>query len=269
LPKSKNCGGELNRQRKMTGLIERYREFLKHNPPPKEIEDIESDQQKKVPPPPLQQPFPNDVKLIDLVSPEDFSVGNIPLIDVMKNRRSHRQFSDEQLTIEELSFLLWATQGVQRVNQNKVNTLRTVPSAGARHPFETYLVINRVKGLDPGLYRYLPLNHKIYLLRPLASEFLQRLTEAAAGQTFISRGAVVFIWTVVPYRAEWRYLIWAHKASVLDAGHVCQNLYLACEAIGSGTCAVAAYDQKKMDTLLGVDGKEEFTIYIAPVGKIE
>jgi nitroreductase len=63
--------------------------------------------------------------------------------------------------------------------------------------------------------------------------------------------------------------IWAHKASALDAGHVCQNLYLACEAIGAGTCAVAAYDQKKMDTLLGVDGREEFTIYMAPVGKIE
>lgn len=233
------------------------------------MEGVESDQQKKVPPPPLQQPYPEDAELIDLVLPEDLSVGKRPLIDVMKNRRSRRHFSNEPLTLEELSFLLWATQGVQKVHQNRVNTLRTVPSAGARHPFETYLVINRVKGLDPGLYRYLPLNHKIYLLFAVDSEFLQRLTEATEGQSFISSGAVVFVWTIVPYRAEWRYLIWAHKASALDAGHVCQNLYLACEAIGAGTCAVAAYDQKKMDTLLGVDGTEEFTIYMAPVGKIE
>lgn len=250
-------------------LIEKYREFLKHNPPPKEMEDVESDQQKKAPPPPLQQPYPEDAELIDLVPPEELSVGKIPLIDVMKSRRSRRQFSNEPLTMEELSFLLWATQGVQKVLENKVNTLRTVPSAGARHPFETYLVINRVKGLHSGLYRYLPLNHKIYLLFGVDSEFLQRLTEATQGQSFISRGAVVFVWTIVPYRAEWRYLIWAHKASALDAGHVCQNLYLACEAIGAGTCAVAAYDQKKMDTLLGVDGRDEFTIYLAPVGKIE
>jgi len=233
------------------------------------MEDVESDQQKGVPPPPLQQPYPEDAELIDLVPPEELSVGKRPLIDVMKSRRSHRRFSNEPLTIEELSFLLWATQGVQKVPKDKVNTLRTVPSAGARHPFETYLVVNRVRGLHPGLYRYLPLNHKMYLLSRVDSEFLQRLTEATQGQSFISRGAVVFIWTVVPYRAEWRYLIWAHKTSALDAGHVCQNLCLACGAIGAGTCAVAAYDQKKMDLLLGVDGKEEFTIYLAPVGKIE
>jgi SagB-type dehydrogenase family enzyme len=250
-------------------LIEKYREFLKHTPPPKEMEDVESDQQKKVPPPPLQQPYPEDAELIDLVPPEELTVGKRTLIDVIKSRRSHRRFSNESLTIEELSFLLWATQGVQKISSDKVNTLRTVPSAGARHPLETYLVVNRVRGLHPGLYRYLPLNHKIYLLFGVDSEFLQRLTEATMGQSFISRGAVVFIWTIVPYRAEWRYLIWAHKASALDAGHVCQNLYLACEAIGGGTCAVAAYDQKKMDSLLGVDGREEFTIYLAPVGKIK
>ena len=230
---------------------------------------IESDQQKGVSPPPLQRPYPQDVALVDLFSPEEFSVGNRPLIDVIKSRRSRRQFSDEPLTLEELSFLLWATQGVQRVSENKVNTLRTVPSAGARHPFETYLVVNRVRGLDSGLYRYLPLNHKIYPLLEVDREFLQRLTEATLGQSFIGEGAVVFVWTIVPYRAEWRYLIWAHKAAALDAGHVCQNLYLACESIDAGTCAVAAYDQKKMDALLGVDGMEEFTIYLAPVGKVK
>ena len=54
----------------------------------------------------------------------------------------------------------------------------------------------------------------------------------------------------------------------VDAGHVCQNLYLACEAIGAGTCAIGAYDQEAMDALIRVDGKDEFVIYIAPVGKV-
>jgi SagB-type dehydrogenase family enzyme len=67
---------------------------------------------------------------------------------------------------------------------------------------------------------------------------------------------------------EWRYNIAAHKVILLDAGHVCQNLYLACSAIGAGTCAIAAYNQSVMDQLLGVDGKDEFAIYLAPVGKI-
>jgi SagB-type dehydrogenase family enzyme len=250
-------------------LIEKHREFLKSTPPLDEMENVLSDQQKKVPPPPLQQPYPENAQLIDLVPPEKLSVGKMPLIDVIQNRRSHRQFSNESLTIEELSFLLWATQGVRSVSRERINTLRTVPSAGARHPFETYLVVNRVRGLDPGVYRYLPLNHKVYLLSRVTPEFLQELTEAAAEQSFISKGAVVFIWTIVPYRSEWRYLSSAHKVSALDAGHVCQDLYLACEAISAGTCAVAAYDQKKMDSLLGVDGEDEFTIYLAPVGKIK
>lgn len=66
---------------------------------------------------------------------------------------------------------------------------------------------------------------------------------------------------------EWRYLEAAHRVILLDAGHVCQNLYLACENIGAGTCAIAAYDQEAMDSLLGVNGESEFTVYLAPVGK--
>jgi SagB-type dehydrogenase family enzyme len=68
---------------------------------------------------------------------------------------------------------------------------------------------------------------------------------------------------------EWRYGLAAHKVIAIDAGHVCQNLYLSCEAIGAGTCAIAAYDQEAMDRLLRIDGKDEFTIYIAPVGKVK
>jgi SagB-type dehydrogenase family enzyme len=66
---------------------------------------------------------------------------------------------------------------------------------------------------------------------------------------------------------EWRYDVAAHKVIAIDAGHVCQNLYLACEAIGAGTCAIAAYDQEAVDGLLRIDGKDEFAVYLAPVGK--
>ena len=95
-----------------------------------------------------------------------------------------------------------------------------------------------------------------------------KLTEATFGQSFTGKSAVTFIWTAIPHRMEWRYGLAAHKVIAIDAGHVCQNLYLACEAIGAGTCAVAAYHQELMDQLLRVDGKDEFTIYLAPVGKV-
>jgi SagB-type dehydrogenase family enzyme len=85
---------------------------------------------------------------------------------------------------------------------------------------------------------------------------------------FARQSAVTFIWTAVPYRTEWRYGSVAPKFIAQDSGHVCQNLYLACEAIGAGTCAVSAYSQHGMDEYLGVDGATEFTVYCAPVGKV-
>jgi SagB-type dehydrogenase family enzyme len=78
---------------------------------------------------------------------------------------------------------------------------------------------------------------------------------------------VTFFWTAIPARMEWRYDLAAHKVMALDAGHVGQNLYLAVQSLGAGTCAIAAYDQEACDRLLGVDGDDEFTLYIAPVGK--
>ena len=82
------------------------------------------------------------------------------------------------------------------------------------------------------------------------------------------KAPVTFVWTTIPYRMEWRYHIAAHKVIAIDAGHVCHNLYLASAAIGGGTCAVGAYHQGLMDKLLGVDGDNEFTLYLAVVGKI-
>jgi len=90
---------------------------------------------------------------------------------------------------------------------------------------------------------------------------------ACFGQGFIATAAVTFFWTAIPGRMEWRYDLAAHKVIAIDAGHVGQNLYLAFQSIGAGCCAIAAYDQEACDELLGVDGDEEFTIYLVPVGK--
>jgi SagB-type dehydrogenase family enzyme len=117
------------------------------------------------------------------------------------------------------------------------------------------------------MYRYLPLEHELLFL--YSDENLSgKIVNAALGQPYPGKAAVTFVWTAVPYRMEWRYDLAAHKVILLDAGHVCQNLYLGCSAIRSGTCAIAAYHQDKMDELLQVDGEEEFAIYLAPVGKL-
>jgi SagB-type dehydrogenase family enzyme len=231
-------------------------------------QEIETDQKKGLPHPPLQKPAPEGVSLVKLPDPKTLQVNPVSVFDAIASRRSHRRFTGDPLSLEEFTFLLWATQGVQRVVRDGVASLRTVPSGGARHPFETYLVVNRVTGLEPGLYRYLPLDHALVLLRT-DSEFPSKVTEGCLGQEFVGQAAAVFAWTVIPYRTEWRYSTFSHKVIAIDAGHMCQNLYLACEAIGAGTCGIGAYHQEKMDALLGLDAEDEFTIYLAPVGKVK
>ena len=232
-----------------------------------EINFTATDQNRGVPPPPMEKPFPADAARHDLTPVGKWAgIGTVNLATAIGNRQSRRSFAPEPLTLDELSFLLWATQGVrQQVAPGAV--LRTVPSAGNRHALETYLAVLRVSGLEPGMYRYLPLEHQ--LLEEFHEEQMAwKLAEATLGQMFVGRAAAVFVWTAIPYRMEWRYGLAAHKVIALDAGHVCQNLYLACEAIGAGTCAVAAYHQQLMDQFVRVDGQDEFVIYLAPVGKI-
>ena len=200
------------------------------------------------------------------------------MIDVISERISHRFFSPESLSIEELSFLLWATQGVRRKATEDGITYywRNVPSGGNRHPMETYLSIHNVVGIEPGLYRYLPIDHKLVQekLDPDIPELVKQGSRNQNSGTdhdpffFIKEAAVVFIWTALPYRSEWRYHKAAAKLVALDAGHICQNLYIAAGAIGFGTCSVGAFDQEKMNALVEVDGEEEFVIYMAPVGKV-
>ncbi len=246
--------------------LDEYRYFLKDTIR-QEIDFSQTDHGRDVPLPPLEKPVPAGAERLDLPPAGDCAaVGALDLARAIANRHSRRSYSVEPLGLDELAFLLWATQGVrQRVAPGAV--LRTVPSAGNRHALETYLAVLHVRGLEPGMYRYLPLEHQLLHLFQ-EEQMPEKLTEATLGQAFVGRSAVVFIWTAVPYRMEWRYSLAAHKVIALDAGHVCQNLYLACEAVGAGTCAVAAYHQQLMDRLVRVDGQDEFVIYLAPVGKV-
>ncbi len=247
-------------------LLEQYRSFLKDTIR-KRIDFSQTDQSRGVHPPPIEKPFPVDAVLIDLTRDESLKgFPDVSLLEAIKHRKSHRTFLSRSMTLAELSFLLWATQGI-RHQIDRGHAYRTVPSAGCRHALETYLTVLNCDGLDPGVYRYLPLEHKL-LFEFTEDHLREKIVEAVFGQTYPGKAAVTFIWTAIPYRMEWRYDLAAHKVIAIDAGHVCQNLYLACEAIGAGTCAIAAYDQEALDRLLRIDGEEEFTIYLAPVGKV-
>jgi len=227
-----------------------------------------SDQARGVPYPALQKPLPEgENRLIDLPEPDPRLTRKTDFFQLLKDRQSWRKYTPESLSLEELAYLLWSTQGlIQEVGQGYASR-RPVPSAGARHPYETYLAVNRVEGLEAGIYRYLPFSHQLLFLE-VSSTLPALLTEANLGQKFVGNSAVCFIWSCLPYRAEWRYMDHAHKNMLIDAGHICQNLYLAATSLGLGVCAVGAYDQAAMDALLELDGRDEYVVYLAPVGKI-
>jgi len=243
-----------------------HRDFLKDSIR-KRVDFTRTAQSRGIAPPPPQKRVPPDAPRILLVPPESRkSIPGVDLETAIARRKSRRRYSSEPLSMDELSFLLWATQGL-RSSARGGGIFRTVPSAGNRHPFETYVLAFRVTGLEHAIYRYLPLEHALVEVARRPGLELS-LVRAAFGQEFCGASAATFVWTVVPERTEWRYAEASAKVIALDAGHVCQNLYLACEAIGAGTCAVGAYDQELMDELLGLDGDDEFTIYLAPVGKV-
>ncbi len=232
----------------------------------KTVDFSKTDQKQGLPPPPIEKPYQKDQKVISLIPPSDLAdLYAITLQSAINNRQSRRQFRGESISLTELSFLLWATQGI-RQPIDYGHALRTVPSAGARHALETYLAVLNVDNLGAGFYRYLPVSHSI-LVERLDEQAGQKIIQASFQQDWMAEAAVIFIWTTIPYRMEWRYGMAAHRVILLDAGHVCQNLYLACEAIGAGTSAVAAYDQEQMDQVLGIDGDDEFVIYTAAVGR--
>ena len=239
------------------------REFLKGYREADEKDVHPTDQQERLPMPPME--VRRGGEIIEL-SERDVS----PLGAMLENRYSLRSYGGGPLTLEELSFLLWAAQGVKAVNQYR--TLRTAPSGGARHPLELYAFVNNVAGLAPGAYHYLALEDKLERLGCRANQ-ADQLTFALAGQEFAGHAPVCLVWTAVPYRSEWRYDSHGHKDILLDAGHSCQNVYLACEELGLGCCALAAYDQEAMDELLGLptevtDSKEaEFAVYACCVGR--
>ena len=239
-----------------------------------ENQDFVSDQNKKLPQPPLvkaamrreQIPLPTDFGELELIN---------DTLRLFGERKSSRVYTEEPMTFRELSFLLWVSQGVKGLRGRAYATLRTVPSAGARHPYECYLLIRRVEGLTPGAYHYLPMEHALELLCPeedLKEKFgkdLKSLIPAVMhGQAFTGKASAAFFYAMNAYRAEWRYGIRSHRVALMDAGHIVENLYLACAALKLGVCAVGAMDMKLGNALFELDGTEEFLVYSAACGTI-
>jgi len=225
----------------------------------------QSDQVKKIPQPPLEAFYVGMETIIDLPMPEEIPAIKIDFMAAIELRTSVRDYQPTPISLLELSFLLWCTQGVKQLLGDKA-TLRTVPSAGARHAFETYLLISNVEGVKPGLYRFLALEHKLAEVN-MTETIAEEISNACLHQKVVLSSAITFIWAADSARMTWRYGERGYRYLHLDAGHVCQNLYLSSQVIGCGTCAIGAFDDELMNSVLGIDGEKQFVVYVATVGK--
>jgi len=182
--------------------------------------------------------------------------------ELLKIRKSVRKYTDEPLAAESLSYLLWAADGIHR--REKGFEFRTAPSAGALFPVETYLAVNNVESLPAGIYHYNVRNHSLEMIRQ--GEFGKIVSDLTLGQDMCASVNVVFIWTAIFDRSRWKSANRTYRYVYLDAGHIAQNLAIGACNLGLGSCQIGSFFDGEMDSLLGIDGKLESTIYVTVVG---
>lgn len=203
-----------------------------------------------------------DCKKIKLPEPKEN--GKTALDFCIKKRKSIRDFSEEPIDLIQLSYLLWVSTGIQRKEHGY--EFRTAPSAGALYPIETYIVVNNVLKLERGVYHYSIKDHTLEEMK--LGDFSIKTANGALGQEMCARAAVVFIWTSIFQRSKWKYGQRAYRYIYLDAGHIAENLALASTGLGLGSCQIGALFDDEINEIVDVDGKNESTIYMSVIGKI-
>ena len=231
-----------------------------------------SDQFKDMPRPPLHKEASGEI--ISITADFEDVITNGSYTNILDIRRSERNYDTETpMTKTQLAFLLWSAQGVQGFRNESFGSFRPVASGGARHPFEIYFIARNVEGLTKGIYHYLPFEYigeksaAVEFVREFSDDM--RTAEMVAGQKWASSAPVVVFLSCLPYRTEWRYSVLSHRIAMIDLGHVGQNLMLSASAMGLGSCCIAAYNQELCDSILGLDGYDEYTVYACAVGAVK
>ena len=201
------------------------------------------------------------------ILPSPQTDGTISIEHALANRRSHRSFTDEAISAEQLSQVLWAAYGITNPipgNPNLRGGLRTAPSAGALYPFEIYILVGKVTGVETGLYQYISQEHKI--VKVTDQDLREGLSVAAFGQVHIKEAPISILYAAIYSRMTGKYGDRGRDRFVcIDLGHSAQNVYLQAGALNLGTCAVGGFNDEKVVELMQLP-EEEVPLYIMPVG---
>ncbi len=192
-----------------------------------------------------------------------------PLFGALRSRHSMREFSGKPISFNELSRLAYYTWGrISYYETHEFGKLlhKTSPSAGARHPIETYAIVNNVKGIEPGIYHYSVKNHSLELLK--AGDFRERCVELTAGHAWTKNASALFIMTAVVARTAWKYRApRVYRAFLLDAGHLSQSFLLVATALGLGGFCLGTICDKLIEKELDLDGISETALFVVGVGQ--
>jgi len=209
---------------------------------------------------PIQYKVYSSAEKIEL--PKEVSYSGLSVGEAIEKRRSTGDFSSEAMSLIELSRLLHYATGITE----KRYCLRAAPSAGALYPIELYAVINNVEGLATGVYHYSIGEHSLDVLRK--ADFRKEMVQHCLGQEMVGQANVAFIMTALFHRSRWKYQERTLRYTLLEAGHIAQNIYLTATSMGLGACAVGAFSDDDINPLLRIDRTRESVVYLVVVGNI-
>jgi SagB-type dehydrogenase family enzyme len=221
----------------------------------------------RVPEPALEIPPREGQEIIKLPAPKKVKVPNRSVRSAIESWEPPGFFARSDLTLPDLSYLLWCTQGLRKIVAETVQ-IRNSPSSGSRYPLETYFVASEVEGLEMGLYRYLPSSHSIVAER-IDSGLTLEMSTASMNFRMVTRAAVTFLWVAVPYRTVWALGNRGYRSALIEAGHTCQNLILAASCLEYGVCPIDLFHDEMMAKLANLDTETQWPIYLAAVGKTQ
>jgi SagB-type dehydrogenase family enzyme len=193
--------------------------------------------------------------------PRPSSDGKVSLEKAIKERRTIRDFRERSLSLNHLSQLLWAGQGITEPTIGR----RAAPSGGALYPLDIYVLIgeNGVEKIEAGVYHYLPKEHSI---SPISKgDRRKEIASASLGQMWMAKAPVIFIITAEYKRITGKYGERGVRYALIEVGHVGQNLFLQAEALGLGAGIVGAFDDLEVSKVAGLPPKHE-PLLIVPVG---
>lgn len=217
------------------------------------------------PEPPAELPVPEGAAVIKLPDPKKVKVPKKSAADIIKTWEPTAFLARSSVTLDELSALLWYTQGF-RVRINETLVLKNVPSSGSRFPLETYFIAGEVEGLECGLYRYIPSTHSIVALK-IDSGLPLEIATASMNFKIVTRAAVTFIWVAVPYRSVWALGKRGYRSAFFEAGHTCQELIMIGSCFGYDVQPIDTFHDDLVAQVTGIDRETQWALYLAAVGQ--